>query len=96
MIVVDLRVISAYQTYEAYNTGSKRAKPGSAKMATGKRDAFTLSVQAEDYQQVKNVLTGIPDVRSDLVNAIRERVQSGQYNVSASDVADKILQGLEG
>ena len=93
---MDMRVSNAYSAYKIYSSsGSKpHHKVGSANLE--KRDAFTLSVQAEDYQQVRNTLAQLPDIRQDQVNAIRARIESGQYNIGATAIADKIIQNVYG
>lgn len=61
--------------------------------AEEKRDYVALSTQAKDFQNVRKVLSKVPDIREDKVNDIRQRIQNGEYSVSASDIADKIISG---
>src|SRR5689334_15613447 len=39
-------------------------------------------------------LADIPDVREDIVNDLKERIQKGEYKVNGSDVADMMLRRL--
>ena len=56
-----------------------------------KRDEVALSVQAKEYQMAKAALAKVSDIREDLVRDIAERFANGSYNVSAKDVAAKML-----
>src|SRR5579872_3905848 len=51
-----------------------------------------LSGQAQEIQNVKNMVDKTPDVREDLVQALKARVESGTYNVSGADIADLIVR----
>jgi len=92
---MDMRVSNAYSTYKIYsNSGSQRPNKAGFSADTVNRDAFTLSGQAEDYQNIRSALSQIPDVRQDQVNSIQARIESGHYNISATAIADKILQNV--
>ena len=59
-----------------------------------KKDMLSISGQAKDYQTVMKALKEVPDVRSEKVNEIAARLESGQYDVSGKDVADRIMKPL--
>jgi negative regulator of flagellin synthesis FlgM len=92
---MDIRVANAYNIYGVYSTKSASGikKAESAAKSEKTRDQFSLSSEAGDYQAVRKVLAGIPDVRTDRVNQVKAKIESGTYPVTASDVAAKILQG---
>ena len=56
-----------------------------------KRDYVALSTNAKDFQAVRNALSTEPDIRVDRVEEIRSRIESGEYDVSAEAIADKII-----
>lgn len=60
-----------------------------------KKDEVALSKTAKDFQTVHKLLSTTPDIREDKVNEIKEKMKSGSYNVSAAEVADKILSHLD-
>ncbi|MDF2595972.1 MAG: flagellar biosynthesis anti-sigma factor protein FlgM [Clostridia bacterium] len=60
-----------------------------------KKDEVALSKTAKDFQAVYKLLSTTPDIREDKVNEIKEKIKSGNYNVSAEEVADKILSHLD-
>lgn len=94
---MDIRVANTYNAYSVFNAkntpGAKKAER-TAK-AGENRDQFTLSGAAGDYQTVRKALAGIPDIRSDKVNAIKARIEANTYHVDAGDVAAKMLNGID-
>jgi len=55
-------------------------------------DKLEISQTGKDYQVAKQALKSIPDVREDRVKEIKERMASGTYNVSAEEVASKLVE----
>ena len=58
---------------------------------TQKYDSVQISQLGKDYQVAKAAVAGTPDVRTDLVNDIKTRMQNGTYDVSMEMLADKLL-----
>lgn len=56
-----------------------------------KSDAFTPSKEAQSFSEMLNKLKGVSDVREDKVSDIQAKIASGQYFVSAQDIAASIL-----
>lgn len=76
------------QLYQA-NSTKKVAK----QTKTEKYDSVQISQMGKDYQVAKAAVTGTPDVRTDLVNDIKSRMQNGTYDLSMEKLADKLLGG---
>ena len=74
------------QLYQA-NSTKKVAKAKS----TEKYDSVQISQMGKDYQVAKAAVAATPDVRTDLVNDIKTRMQNGTYDVSMEMLADKLL-----
>lgn len=55
-------------------------------------DKLEISQTGKDYQIAKQALKSVPDVREDRVKEMKERIASGTYNVSAEEVANKIVE----
>jgi negative regulator of flagellin synthesis FlgM len=89
---MDVRIIKAYDNFTVHNN-AKTAKSKRAD-ATDKtfHDALTLSVEADDFQRVHRAMGPPPEMRSDRVNALRARIETGSYNIPAADVAAAIVQ----
>ena len=74
------------QLYHA-NSTKRVAKAGSVE----KFDSVQISQMGKDYQVAKAAVAATPDVRTDLVNDIKQRMQDGTYDVSMEMLADKLL-----
>ena len=66
-------------------------KPG----AVSAKDQISFSGIGKDMQTAKNALSAVADVREDKVNALRESIANGTYDVSAESFAEKILSAFE-
>lgn len=56
-----------------------------------KKDVVSISNQAKDFQTINRALRDVPDIRQERVNELSKRYESGKYDVSGKDVADKIV-----
>lgn len=56
-----------------------------------KSDAFTPSREAQNFMDMFNKLKNAPEVRADKVSAVQEKISSGQYSVSAENIALSLL-----
>jgi len=61
---------------------------------SSKKDVVSISSEAKDFQTVLKTLKEVPDIRVDKINEVSEKFESGSYNVSGRDVADKIVKSL--
>lgn len=55
-----------------------------------RKDELTLSGPARDFSVVMKAVREVPDIRKDKVDAILEKMNNGEYSVSAKEVATKI------
>lgn len=62
---------------------------------SGKKDEVIISKEAMDYQIVskaKKAMASLPDIREDIVSELSQEINSGNYNVDAVEIADKMLE----
>lgn len=87
-----MRVEAYNQVAQLYNT-EKAAKAQNTKAAgnTG-RDEVQISSFGRDYQIAKQAVAEAADVRADRVAELKERVNSGNYDVSIDGFASKLLE----
>jgi flagellar biosynthesis anti-sigma factor FlgM len=48
--------------------------------------------ETAEVDRVKALVAALPDVREDLVQALKARVEAGTYNVSSDEIADLIVR----
>ena len=68
----------------------KSSVNGSSESSSG--DKVSLSSGAKDVAGMKESLKGAPEIRVELVQELKVKIESGQYDVSGKDVAEKIVQ----
>lgn len=91
-----MRIDAYNQIQQIYGT-KKVTKVGEKKTtAASFKDQLMLSATAQDASIAKQALSGIPDVREDLVNSVKERIDNGTYEVDAEDFAGKLLEKYSG
>ncbi len=55
-------------------------------------DKVEISSQSRDLNKVQDILAQTPDVRSEKVAALKKAVEEGRYQVSAENIAQKMIQ----
>jgi negative regulator of flagellin synthesis FlgM len=73
-----------------YNSSGKRKSTESSGVSSGK-DSLNVSDFAKELQVATKAVNNSPDVRQDKIDAIKEQMEAGTYNVTASMVADKLV-----
>jgi len=63
----------------------------SLKSTSRYEDTFTPSQTAQELERVKEIFNTLPDIREDRVAEIKAKLSSGDYQISAEDVAERII-----
>jgi negative regulator of flagellin synthesis FlgM len=58
------------------------------------QDQAQLSIDSNTIQQLQARLSQVPDVRQDRVNALRQAVNNGSYQVSDQQLSDAIASDM--
>ena len=74
------------------NTEFNRLRKGKGKM---EKDRIDFSKKAMDYQFAMDKVKKVPDMRMDKVEKLKEKVQSGNYNIKGEQIAEKIYQNID-
>jgi negative regulator of flagellin synthesis FlgM len=85
-----MRIDAYNKISQVYQTNNIQ-KTSKSVNAAGK-DKLEISNTAKDYQTAKLALSQAPDVREDKVKEIKNKLQSGAYNVNMEEVASHILE----
>lgn len=72
------------------------AKKKSASKSSGSEsgsgsDSVQLSSSAKEAANLKNSIKSAPEIRIELVNELKGKIASGEYNVSGKQVAESIV-----
>lgn len=70
---------------------NKSSKAYGATSVSGSKDTLAISDFAKELQVAKQAVDHAPDVRQAKVDEIRGQMEAGKYNITASQLADKLL-----
>ena len=87
-----MKVSRVDKVMEIYS--SSKMKKTEKPKRTENKDTVALSEQAKGYQKALKAVSKVPDVREEKVEEIKERIQSGTYNVSAEELAEKLVDSI--
>jgi flagellar biosynthesis anti-sigma factor FlgM len=82
------------QTPKSANAGSPAPQSSSASVGSG-QDQAQLSANSGAVQQLKTMLSQVPEVRQDRVDALRQAIGNGSYQVSDQQLGDAIGSALK-
>lgn len=85
-----MRIDSVKKLDQVYQKASAKSNLKSTKLNSS--DKIEISTLGRDLQVAKKAVNEADDIRWDRVNEIKQRMQSGTYNVSAEEVADKMVE----
>ncbi len=57
----------------------------------GRMDQVQISSLGKDIQTLKQAVAGAPDVRTELTEPLKAKINSGNYEVSTDDFASKLM-----
>ena len=89
-----MRIEALNQVNQLYNASKPKKIAPAGKEKTS--DMLEISQSGKDYQIAKKAVANAPDIREDKVAAIKEALASGTYNVSAREIADKMVEDYYG
>ena len=94
---VDLNAISSAQTRQAQKTDSVRPSTTGSTANTNSAaktlsDHVEVSSKGREIGQLVERAKDLPGIRQERVDALRELIESGQYEVSSNTIADAILR----
>lgn len=85
-----MRIESYHKINKLYT--SEKTSGVKQNIATSKNDKLEISQTALEYQIAKKAVSEIEDVREELVSKVKNKIESGNYNVSADDFANKVIE----
>ncbi len=70
-----------------------RSAPPRTENRSRNSDSVELSVQGLQIQRLQDLICAAPDVRTEKVEAVKNAIQAGTYNVKGEQIAEKIIAG---
>ena len=89
-----MKINNIGNVYGVYTNKAKGPVKAEAKTSGGK-DSVAISGFGHEMQVAKQALSNVSDIRYEVVDKIKEQMEAGKYNVTASMLADKLLQNIE-
>ena len=86
-----MRIEAYNQVAQLYNREKTAKATGFGSVGAG-RDEVHISSLGRDYQVAKQALAEASDIREDRVAQLKERLDSGNYNVDMDDFANRLLE----
>lgn len=90
-----MRINGVNNIDQVYKT-KKTNKAYNAQGVESSKDVVTLSNFAKDLSVAKKAVNQAPDVRMERVNSLKAQIEAGEYNISASQIAEKMLEQSRG
>lgn len=84
-----MRIEAYTQVQQLYR--SQKVNRNQKTSAAGAADQLQISSFGKDIQIAKAAVASAPDVREELTASIKEKIQSGVYEVSNESFAEKLL-----
>lgn len=91
-----MRIDAYNQIQQIYGSSSIKKTEEKKVSTTGFKDQLLLSAAGKDAQIARQALANTPDVREEVVDPIKERIDNGTYEVDAEDLAGKLLEKYNG
>lgn len=87
-----MKINHTTQVTNAMNTYKKQvAKVDAIKKQDLAQDKIEISSSAKQFQLAFAAIKNQPDTRTQLVQELKAKVESGQYRVAAEDIAEAML-----
>ncbi|HBK69616.1 MAG TPA: flagellar biosynthesis anti-sigma factor FlgM [Firmicutes bacterium] len=89
MIISNQQVKSIIKAYNVATSQKNRTVLSTESVRRG--DSLLLSPEAKELNKIRNNIAQLPEVRSELVEKIRDSIAKGEYQVSSEQVAHRML-----
>lgn len=91
--VTNMRINGIQGVNQVYNANKAKKAYGSSSVASSK-DTLALSDFAKELSVAKTAVGQATDVRQAKVDDIKQQMQAGTYNITAAQIADKLIDGF--
>lgn len=92
-VVTSMRINGIHGVNQVYKA-NKAKKAYGASASVNSKDTLALSDFAKELSVAKSAVDQTPDVRQTRVDEIKQQMEAGTYNITASQIADKLIDKL--
>ncbi len=92
-VVTSMRINGIHGVNQVYKA-NKAKKAYGASGSVNSKDTLALSDFAKELSVAKSAVDQTPDVRQIRVDEIKQQMEAGTYNITASQIADKLIDKL--
>jgi len=100
-MVKEISEISAHEVARAYSqrmapqeVQQTRSEPAAA--SRPQHDQLTISDRARELYMAREAMKGVPEVREDVVQSLRDQIQAGTYQVPQEKLIERLWSALLG
>lgn len=84
-----MRIDAINKVSQLYQVAKPKKAAGTG--STDTKEKYEVSRFGQDYQTAKAAVKASDDIREDKVSGIKKALATGTYNVSAQEIADKMV-----
>ena len=88
-IIEDKRVYNRTNEIERNNNTEKNKE---SQQTESDRDKVSLSVKAKEINELKALISDLPDIRRDRINSVKNAIDTGNYNFDSMKIAQRIFE----
>lgn len=78
---------------QLYQSQQKQAKE--SKISRGVQgDKIEISSEAKKIKELVKKTNSLPDIRNDVVDGLKQRIDKGEYKVASEDIAKSMLENI--
>jgi negative regulator of flagellin synthesis FlgM len=90
---ISIEEVSRLLAVNPSSRGVHQTNARSGSVSNGREAAnVEISSTAQEIQQVKRQINGLPDIREQRVAELKSQIENGTYNVSGDAIADLIIR----
>ena len=87
-----MRITGINSYIDSYTKQTSKVKE--VKETKKSKDVLNISSAAKEYQLAQKTVNRVSDIRQDKIDEIMGRIESGTYNVSAEEIANKMVDSF--
>lgn len=89
------RIHQAANIYKQQDVNTKKTGGVEKAGSIQKPDSIELSPEGQEISRIKTILDNAPDVREQMVEDLRSRIENGTYKVDSKDIAKAMLDEIK-